>query len=224
MDKNTVESKELVSKRNLTVQEQEAIRRVKQKGLVESKPIFRTCSKDNKESVELALDESLEKNDAINLLDSQIMETTGSPDRVVGVCILENALKAVLPANANNKQFLDHLDRLAQSMRALAPQDEYEGQLVAQIVILHEHALEWLGRARRCEKVDFSNIYLNGASKLLARHHETLDALFKYRRRGEQRVYVEHVHVHDGGQAIVGNVTPGGGVHQKLEEGPHAKM
>ncbi len=60
--------------------------------------------------------------------------------------------------------------------------------------------------------------------KLLARHHETLEALLKYRRKGEQRVHVEHVHIHDGGQAIVGNVIPGGGMNQKLEEGPHAKV
>lgn len=68
------------------------------------------------------------------------------------------------------------------------------------------------------------NVYLNGASKLLTRHHETLDALLKYRRKGEQRVHVEHVHIHGGGQAIVGNVTTGGGFNKKFEEGPHAKV
>jgi hypothetical protein len=52
-------------------------------------------------------------------------------------------------------------------------------------------------------------MYLNGASKLLTRHHETLEALLTYRRKEEQRVHVEHVHLHDGGQAIVGNVRLG---------------
>lgn len=37
----------------------------------------------------------------------------------------------------------------------------------------------------------------------------------KYRRRGEQRVHVEHVHVHDGGRAIVRNVGTGGGPKTK---------
>ena len=32
------------------------------------------------------------------------------------------------------------------------------------------------------------------------------EVLLKYRRRGEQRVHVEHVHVHNGGKAIVGNI------------------
>jgi hypothetical protein len=33
-----------------------------------------------------------------------------------------------------------------------------------------------------------------------------VEALAKLRRGGEQTVRVEHVHVHEGGQAIVGNV------------------
>jgi hypothetical protein len=36
-------------------------------------------------------------------------------------------------------------------------------------------------------------------------------------------VTVEHVHVHEGAQAIVGNVeSPGGGITRKSEEQPHA--
>jgi hypothetical protein len=36
---------------------------------------------------------------------------------------------------------------------------------------------------------------------------------------------VEHVHVHSGGQAVVGMVqTPGGGDQQKSEDQPHAKQ
>jgi hypothetical protein len=36
-----------------------------------------------------------------------------------------------------------------------------------------------------------------------------LDALNKYRGKGEQKMEVKHVHVHEGGQAIVGNVNHG---------------
>ncbi len=82
---------------------------------------------------------------------------------------------------------------------------------MAQLVVLHEYAMNLLGRAMRVERADFANIYLNGASKLLARPHETLEVLLKYRRKGAQQVHVEHVHIHGGGQAIVGNVTTGRG-------------
>ena len=52
-----------------------------------------------------------------------------------------------------------------------------------------------------------------------------VEALKRYRSGGEQTVTVQHVHVAEGGQAIVGNVTapePGGGANEKAKEQPHA--
>jgi hypothetical protein len=44
-------------------------------------------------------------------------------------------------------------------------------------------------------------------------------------RWGEQRVTVKHVHVHAGGQAVVGTIeAPGGGGAGKSEDQPHAKQ
>jgi hypothetical protein len=52
-----------------------------------------------------------------------------------------------------------------------------------------------------------------------------LDALNKHRGKGQQKVTVEHVHVHAGGQAVVGTVErPGGGEQTKMEEQPYAKQ
>src|SRR3981081_4613441 len=62
---------------------------------------------------------------------------------------------------------------------------------------------------------------LNQANKLSRTHATLLEALNHHRGRGQQRVTVEHVHVHEGGQAIVGNVE-GGRVRTKSENQPHA--
>jgi hypothetical protein len=52
-----------------------------------------------------------------------------------------------------------------------------------------------------------------------------LEALNRHRGKGQQKVTVEHVHVHAGGQAVVGMVeAPGGGDRPKLEERPHGKQ
>jgi hypothetical protein len=52
-----------------------------------------------------------------------------------------------------------------------------------------------------------------------------LDALNRHRGKGQQKVTVEHVHVHAGGQAVVGMVqTRGGGDQPKSEDQPHAKQ
>jgi hypothetical protein len=49
--------------------------------------------------------------------------------------------------------------------------------------------------------------------------------LNRHRGKGQQKVTVEHVHVHSGGQAVVGMIgAPGGGVAPKLEDQPHAKQ
>ena len=51
---------------------------------------------------------------------------------------------------------------------------------------------------------------LNQANKLPRSFATLLDTLNRHRGKGQQKVTVEHVHVHSGGQAIVGAVAPGG--------------
>jgi hypothetical protein len=222
MSEKAEETKKLVSKRALTSQEQESIANFKEKGFAKTRPIFQAS--DDQVNLELALDNSLVDQDRLALYESSLMESTGCADLHVGLNFLSKLSNALISAKANNKEIAQHLNTLAQTIQTLAPQDQFEAQLIAQLIILHEQSMDWLGRANRTERVDFANVYLNGASKLLTRHHETLDALLKYRRKGEQRVHVKHVHVHGGGQAVVGNIVTGGGMKQQFEEGPHAKV
>ena len=52
-----------------------------------------------------------------------------------------------------------------------------------------------------------------------------MSALKEYRSKGEQKMAVQHVHVAEGGQAIVGNVNAppeGVGARNKSEVQPHA--
>src|SRR5215207_7786768 len=66
---------------------------------------------------------------------------------------------------------------------------------------------------------------LNSANKLSRTYSTLLEALNRHRGKGQQKVTVEHVHVHEGGQAIVGNVeTQGGGFASRSEGLPHAKQ
>ena len=52
-----------------------------------------------------------------------------------------------------------------------------------------------------------------------------LEGLNRHRGKGQQKVTVEHVHVHAGGQAVVGMVErPGGGDQNISEEQHHAKQ
>ena len=66
---------------------------------------------------------------------------------------------------------------------------------------------------------------LSQANKLSRTYAVLLDALNRHRGKGQQKVTVEHVHVHAGGQAVVGTMgAPGGGDRGKSEDQPHAKQ
>jgi hypothetical protein len=66
---------------------------------------------------------------------------------------------------------------------------------------------------------------LNQANKLSRTYATLLESLNRHRGKGQQKVTVEHVHVHAGGQAVVGSIEiPGGGDHVKSGDQPHAKQ
>src|SRR5690242_2385678 len=63
------------------------------------------------------------------------------------------------------------------------------------------------------------------ASKLSRTYATLLEALNRHRGKGQQKVTVEHVHVHAGGQAMVGMLENQGGGHRaKPEDQPHAQL
>src|SRR6185369_16680650 len=65
------------------------------------------------------------------------------------------------------------------------------------------------------------NEALSQANKLSRTHAALLDALNRHRGKGQQKVTVEHVHVHQGGQAIVGHVEhKGEGMEKKPRINP----
>ena len=105
----------------------------------------------------------------------------------------------------------------------MRPRDEIEAMLAMQMAATHDLALEMLARAKHAECVPVLQTSGSLAVKLLRTYTAQLEALAKLRRGGEQKVTVEHVHVHSGGQAIVGAIThPGGGSERTSEGQPHA--
>ena len=111
------------------------------------------------------------------------------------------------------------------AVAGIAPQNEMEAMLAVQMVGTHELAMEMLDRAKRANSLEKLDRYGTLATKMLRTFTAQTEALAKLRRGGEQKVVVEHVHVHSGGQAIVGHVAQTGGRGgASLENGsqPHA--
>lgn len=112
---------------------------------------------------------------------------------------------------------------VAAAMSGSGPTSEIEGMLMGQMIALNNAAMECFRRAMiPTQPAQYRATELSLAIKATRAYGELLLALDKHRGKGvEQRVTVEHVHVHAGGQAIVGAVaTPG--VPAKRSEQPHA--
>jgi len=98
----------------------------------------------------------------------------------------------------------------------LEPTDGPEAMLTAQMVAVHLAAMDCLARAMHpSQSFAGRELNLKHGAKLSRIYAEQVAALDKHRRKGQQTVTVEHVHVHEGGQAIVGAVAtqannPGG--------------
>jgi hypothetical protein len=97
-----------------------------------------------------------------------------------------------------------------------------EGMMAAQLIAAHNAAMECYRRAMLPEQpFEGRRENLSQANKLSRTYATLLETLNRHRGKGQQKVTVEHVHVHEGGQAIVGNVE-GGGIRTKSENQPHA--
>ena len=99
------------------------------------------------------------------------------------------------------------------------PENEMAAMLASQMAATHSLAMDMLGRARRAGTPEQMQAHGALATKLLRTFTAQTEALAKIKRGGEQTVRVEHVHVYQGGQAIVGAVSnrkvEGGGVDEK---------
>lgn len=108
----------------------------------------------------------------------------------------------------------------------IGPKDELEGMMAAQLLAAHNAAMECYRRAMLNEQTfEGRRENLSQANKLSRSFSTLLEALNRHRGKGQQKVTVEHVHVHAGGQAVVGVVGPqGGGAPTNSEDQPHAKQ
>jgi hypothetical protein len=89
-------------------------------------------------------------------------------------------------------------------MIGMKPRDELEGMLIAQLIATHSAAMECYRRGMIADQsFEGRRENLTQASKLSRTYAALTEALDRHRGKGQQRITVEHVNVHAGGQAIV---------------------
>ncbi len=96
-------------------------------------------------------------------------------------------------------------------LAGISPRDEIEVMIAVQMIGEHHLAMDTMKRAMITDQpFDGKIANLSQANKLARTFACLVEALKRYRTGGEQKVTVKHVHVHQGGQAIVGNVSSRG--------------
>jgi hypothetical protein len=127
--------------------------------------------------------------------------------------LLFKQLSPLVPPGLDQASFLN---AALAAMHGSQPRDEIEGMLAAQLFCLHSLALRMMGRACNAEFNDAAVINVKMTDRLLRAFRETCETLQKHKGKGsKQEVRVQHIHIHEGAQAVVGavNNSRGEGVH-----------
>ncbi len=92
-------------------------------------------------------------------------------------------------------------------LKGIAPKDQIEGMLATQMIATHHAALDDFAIAAQSETMDIRAAALSSATKLTRTYAAQMEALNRYRGKGQQKMTVEHVHINSNVQAIIGNIT-----------------
>ena len=109
-----------------------------------------------------------------------------------------------MSAKEKSKIFVDALN----AFLSIEPRDEFERMLAQQMVACHSAAMECFRRAALENQTHSGrDTALKHAARLLAAQTKLVVTLDKHRSKGQQKMTIENVHVHPGGQAIVGSAS-----------------
>lgn len=131
-------------------------------------------------------------------------------------CEIINRGVAAMPIGSSAERMNITLQTLADG----EPKDTTEARLLLQAQALYSHGMRYLRKGGDSDMLYHAEYFMKNATKLLRLHNETIEALNRYRRGGEQKVIVQHVQISDGGKAIVGQMIAGGASKNSCEDTP----
>lgn len=130
---------------------------------------------------------------------------TNSPERAMH--LVNQLAPNVQDLKGDDENFVDRLAVALNAVVDFKPRDETERMLVTQMLSVHEASMECFRRAMMAgQTFEGRDMNLKHAERLTAIYARQVEALDKHRGKGKQKITVEHVNVHAGGQAIVGDV------------------
>jgi hypothetical protein len=113
--------------------------------------------------------------------------------------------------SANGELRQDSLQFAVSFIKSIKPESELEAMLAAQMAATHICALDASRRLLSSSTLPGKDSAERAMTKLTRAFTTQMEALKKHRAKAQQIVRVERVNVESGGQAIVGDVSAGGG-------------
>jgi len=150
---------------------------------------------------------------------SLLMEAIGTTNGDFMSCLLSQLTNAGTKGSEPNP---DGINFMLAVITGIEPKDQMEAMLAAQMAAVHMATMTFARRLNHVDNIPQQDSAERAFNKLARTFTTQMEALNRYRGKGQQKMTVEHVHVYEGGQAIVGNMQGGGG-NQKKGEQPHAK-
>lgn len=128
----------------------------------------------------------------------------------------EGALRQLIIASSEGTAIdVEALNFAVSLVRSIQPRNQLETMLAIQMAAVHLASMKYMRRMNHSQTIPQLDLHERIVNKLMRTFTSQMEALRKHRNGGNQRVTVKHVHVHDGGQAIVGNVSHGGRVTEQ---------
>ena len=139
-----------------------------------------------------------------------LMAALGTTSHAFAYGLLDQLVEA---GSKGSKADEDGINFMLAVIAGLEPKDEIEAMLAAQMAAVHRATLTFARRLAHVENIPQQDSAERAFNKLARTFTAQMEALKRYRTGGEQKVTVQHVTVNEGGQAVVGHVSPvpGGG-------------
>jgi hypothetical protein len=132
------------------------------------------------------------------------MRSMGTKNELAAQWLLNALINAAVPGGDNQPLSDQELNGALSMLQEIAPRDEIEAMLVSQMVTVHTLISTQARRLRSAETIPELEAYGAILTKLQRTFAAQLEALQRYRGKAPEQVRVEHVHVHQGGQALSG--------------------
>ena len=146
---------------------------------------------------------------------ARFMEALGTPDPGLHQYLLNQVVQTfkgcVSSEGFDYTKMAEFSNNAMALLNGIQPQDEIEGMLAVQMIAVHNMVMETIKLAMVTgQTFQWKEASINHATRMSRTFTAQMEALKRYRTGGQQKVIVEHVHVNEGGQAIVGAVNTGG--------------